>query len=163
MFLKRPPGAHKHLFVWRLGADLVPSHHLNPSAILTLLLSLEYYGQIRSILWLLMAWLSTSPDHQQQWYWFRRINGSLSFKWMDFNYLHNLPIHQWIQMQLLIDTQNRKSQDPNNNFKIFIVWTCCHIWTLYNDNYSWYQPFQFGFSHGTSTLLSVYPQIPYNI
>ena len=39
---------------------------------------LSYLGLTRSISWLLMPWLLTSPGHQQPWYWLYRICRSLS-------------------------------------------------------------------------------------
>ena len=38
-----------------------------------------YLGLTRSISWLLMTWLLTSPGHQQQWYWLYRICWFLSY------------------------------------------------------------------------------------
>ena len=45
----------------------------------------SYLGLIRSISWLLMPWLLTSPGHQQPWYWPCRICRSCLRK--DFKYL----------------------------------------------------------------------------
>ena len=43
--------------------------------VLTLLvLKLEYFGNSKSIPWLLMPWLFVSPSHQQQWCWLYSIN-----------------------------------------------------------------------------------------
>ena len=38
----------------------------------------SYLGLTRSISWLLMPWLLTSPGHQQPWYWLYRICRSWS-------------------------------------------------------------------------------------
>ena len=43
-----------------------------------LVLTLDYFGINRSIPWLPMPWLLTSPGHQQLWYWQCRINIFLS-------------------------------------------------------------------------------------
>ena len=47
----------------------------------------SYLGLTRSISWLLMPWLLTSPEHQQPWYWLCRIGRFLSYLRKDFNYL----------------------------------------------------------------------------
>ena len=39
----------------------------------------SYLGLTRSLSWLLMPWLLTSPGHQQPWYWLCRIGKSLSY------------------------------------------------------------------------------------
>ena len=39
-----------------------------------LMMKLDHSGKTRSILWLLMAWLLASPDHQWPWYWLSGIN-----------------------------------------------------------------------------------------
>ena len=45
-----------------------------------------YLGFTRSISWLLMPWLHTSPGHQQPWYWPCRICRSWSYLRKDFKY-----------------------------------------------------------------------------
>ena len=47
----------------------------------------SYLGVTRSISWLLMPWLLTSPGHQQPWYWLCRICKSWSYLTKDFKYL----------------------------------------------------------------------------
>ena len=47
----------------------------------------SYLGLTRSISWLLMPWLLTSPGHQQPWYWLSRICKSWSHLRKDFKYL----------------------------------------------------------------------------
>ena len=60
---------------------------LSIAGILTLSVrGLSYLGLTRSISWLLMPWLLTSPGHQQPWYWFCRIGRSLSYSRRNFNY-----------------------------------------------------------------------------
>ena len=39
----------------------------------------SYFGLTRSISWLLMPWLLTSPGHEQPWYWLYRICRSFSY------------------------------------------------------------------------------------
>ena len=48
----------------------------NCSRLIFVALKPEYFGQTRSIPWMLMPWLFALPGHQQPRYWFR-INGSL--------------------------------------------------------------------------------------
>ena len=45
----------------------------------------SYLGLTRSISWLLMPWLLTSPGHQQPWYWLCRIGRLLSYLRKGFN------------------------------------------------------------------------------
>ena len=47
---------------------------------------LSYLGLTRSISWLLMPWLLTSPGHQQPWYRLCRIDRFLSYLRKDLNY-----------------------------------------------------------------------------
>ena len=46
-----------------------------------------YLGLTRSISWLLMPWLLTSPGHQQPWYWLCRICKSWFYLRKNFKYL----------------------------------------------------------------------------
>ena len=51
-----------------------PRKLCNTGSLLTLnVRGLIYLGLTRSISWLLMPWLLTSPGHQQPWYWLWRI------------------------------------------------------------------------------------------
>ena len=52
----------------------------------------SYLGLTRSISWLLMPWLLTSPGHQQPWYWLCRICKSLSYLRKDFKYLCHINV-----------------------------------------------------------------------
>ena len=47
----------------------------------------SYLGLTRSISWLLMPWLFTSPGHQQPWYWLCRICWPWSYMRNDFRHL----------------------------------------------------------------------------
>ena len=47
----------------------------------------SYLGLTRSISWLLMPWLLTSPGHQQPWYWLCRLWRAWSYLRKDFKYL----------------------------------------------------------------------------
>ena len=47
----------------------------------------SYLGLTRSISWLLMPWLLTSPGHQQPWYWLCKICRSWSYLSKDSKYL----------------------------------------------------------------------------
>ena len=55
-------------------------------------------GLTRSISWLLMPWLLTSPGHQQPWYWLCRIGRFLSYLRKDFNYVHRINVKKWQKM-----------------------------------------------------------------
>ena len=52
----------------------------------------SYLGLTRSISWLLMPWLLTSPGHQQSWYWLCRICKSWSYLRKDFKYLCHINV-----------------------------------------------------------------------
>ena len=54
----------------------------------------SYLGLTRSISWLLMPWLLTSPEHQQPWYWLCRIGRFLSYLWKNFNYLRRINVEK---------------------------------------------------------------------
>ena len=58
----------------------------------------SYLGLTRSISWLLMPWLLTSPGHQQPWYWLCRIGRFLSYLRKDFNYLCRINLEKWHKM-----------------------------------------------------------------
>ena len=58
----------------------------------------SYLGLTRSISWLLMPWLLTSPGHQQPWYWLCRIGRFLSYLRKDFNYLRRTNVEKWHKM-----------------------------------------------------------------
>ena len=58
----------------------------------------RYLGLTRSISWLLMPWLLTSPGHQQPWYWLCRIGRFLSYFRKDFNYLRRINVEKWHKM-----------------------------------------------------------------
>ena len=55
----------------------------------------SYLSLTRSISWLLMPWLLTSPGHQQPWYWLCRIGRFLSYMRKDFNYLRRINVEKW--------------------------------------------------------------------
>ena len=55
-------------------------------------------GLTRSISWLLMPWLLTSPGHQQPWYWLYRICRSLSYLKKNFKYLCHINVEKWHKM-----------------------------------------------------------------
>ena len=58
----------------------------------------SYLGLTRSISWLLMPWLLTSPGHQQPWCWLYRICRYLSYLRKDFKYLCHINVEEWHQM-----------------------------------------------------------------
>ena len=53
---------------------------------------LSYLGLTRSISWLLMPWLLTSPGHQQPWCWLCRICKSWSYLRNNFKYLCHINV-----------------------------------------------------------------------
>ena len=55
----------------------------------------SYLGLTRSISWLLMPSLLTSPGHQQPWYWLCRIGMFLSYLRKNFNYLRRIDVEKW--------------------------------------------------------------------
>ena len=58
----------------------------------------SYLGLNRSISWLLMPWLLTSPGHQQPWYWLYSICRSFSYLRNDFKYLCHINVEKWHKM-----------------------------------------------------------------
>ena len=60
----------------------------------------SYLGLTRSISWLLMPWLLTSPGHQQPWYWHCRICKSWSYLREDLNYMYlrRINVEKWHKM-----------------------------------------------------------------
>ena len=58
----------------------------------------SYFGLTRSISWLLMPWLLTSPGHQQPWYSLCIIGRFLSYLRKDLNYLHRINVEKWHKM-----------------------------------------------------------------
>ena len=52
----------------------------------------SYLGWTRSISWLLMPWLLTSPGHRQPWYWLCRVGRFLWYLRKDFNYLRRINV-----------------------------------------------------------------------
>ena len=58
----------------------------------------SYLGLTRSISWLLMPGLLTSPGHQQPWYWLYKICRSCSYLRKDFKYLCQINVEEWHKM-----------------------------------------------------------------
>ena len=58
----------------------------------------SYLGLTRSIYWLLMPWLLTSPGHQQPWYWLYRICRSFPYLREDFKYQCQINVEEWHKM-----------------------------------------------------------------
>ena len=52
----------------------------------------SYLGFIRSMSWLLMTWLLTSPGHQQPWYWLYKICMSFSYLRKCFKYMCQISV-----------------------------------------------------------------------
>ena len=68
----------------------------------------SYLGLTRSISWLLMPWLLTSPGHQQPWYWLYRICRSFSYLRKDFKYLCHINVEEWHKMQIYVYVPSEK-------------------------------------------------------
>ena len=68
----------------------------------------SYLGLTRSISWLLMPWLLTSPGHQQPWYWLCRIGRFLSYLRKDFNYLRHINMEKWHKMWIYVYVPSEK-------------------------------------------------------
>ena len=58
----------------------------------------SYLSLTRSISWLLIPWLLTSPGHQQPCYWLCRICRSRSYLRKDFKYLCHINVELWHKM-----------------------------------------------------------------
>ena len=65
-------------------------------------------GLTRSISWLLIPWLLTSPGHQQPWYWLCRIGMFLSYLRKDFNYLHRINVEKWDKKWIYVYVPSEK-------------------------------------------------------
>ena len=62
----------------------------------------SYLGLTRSISWLMMPWLLTSPGHQQPWYWLYRMCRSFSYSRKDFKYMCQISVEEWHKMQIYV-------------------------------------------------------------
>ena len=82
----------------------------------------SYLGLTRSISWLLMPWLLSSPGHQQPWCWLCRIGRSLSYLRKDFNYLCHIIVEEWHKMEINVFVPSEKfSMLRVNHFIMFLV------------------------------------------
>ena len=68
----------------------------------------SYLGLTRSISWLLMPWLLTSPGHQQPWYWLCSMCRSWSYLRKDVKYLCHINVQQWYQMHIYVYVPSAK-------------------------------------------------------
>ena len=68
----------------------------------------SYLGLTRSIPWLLMPWLLTSPGNQQPWYWLYRICRFFSYLRRDFKYLCQINVEEWHKMQIHVYITSEK-------------------------------------------------------
>ena len=82
-----------------------------------------YLGLTRSVSWLLMPWLLSSPGHQQPWYWLCGIGRSLSYLRKDFNYL----------CHIIASDKLYKSSDACISFHShpLVSLSLCLLWLLY--------------------------------
>ena len=65
----------------------------------------SYLGLTRSMSWLLMPWLLTSPGHQQPWYWLYRICRSFSYLR---KCLCQINVEEWHKMQIYVYAPSEK-------------------------------------------------------
>ena len=98
-----PTSARSWLWPSRIWTSMRTSPHVSSSLLPVACLTLNvwgpsYLGLTRSISWLLMPWLLTSPGHQQPWYWLCRIGKFLSYLRNDFNYLRRINVEKWHKM-----------------------------------------------------------------
>ena len=68
----------------------------------------SYLGLTRSISWLLMPWLLTSPGHLQPWYWLYSICRSFSYLRKCFKYLCQINVEEWHKMQIYVYVPSEK-------------------------------------------------------
>ena len=81
----------------------------NLSIFLTLnVRGLSYRGLTRSISWLLMPWLLTSPGHQQPWYWLYRMCRPFTYLRKDFKCLCHIIEEEWHKMQIYVYVPSEK-------------------------------------------------------
>ena len=62
----------------------------------------SYLGLTRSVSWLLMPWLLTSPGHQQPWYWLYKMCRSFSYLRKDFKYLCHINVEEWHKIWIYV-------------------------------------------------------------
>ena len=74
---------------------------------------LSYLGLTRSISWLLMPWLLTSPE---PWYWLCRIGRFLSYLMKDFNYMPRINVEKWCKMKIYVYVPFEKFSKWTVNF-----------------------------------------------
>ena len=67
-----------------------------------------YLSLTRSISWLLMPWLLTSPGHQQSWHWLYRICRSFSYLRKDFKYLCHINVEEWHKKYIYVFVPSEK-------------------------------------------------------
>ena len=65
----------------------------------------SYLGLTRSISWLLMPRLLTSPGHQQPWYWLCRIGRFLSYLRKDLKYLRRINVGKWHKIYVYVPSE----------------------------------------------------------
>ena len=92
----------------------------------------SYLGLTRSISWLLMTWLLTSPGHQQPWYWLCRICRSWFYLRKDFKYLCHINVEQWHKMYMFIFPLNNLARKELIRWahKTFADWCPSVNWAL---------------------------------
>ena len=88
----------------------------------------SYIGLTRSISWLLMPWLLTSPGHQQPWYWLYRICRPFSYLRKDFKYLCQINVEEWYKMQIYVYVSSEKFSTKRVNRYPYQYWLQTWSW-----------------------------------
>ena len=81
----------------------------------------SYLGLTRSISWLLMPWLLTSPGHQQPWYWLYRMCRSMWRNDIKYKYTFMFPLKNLARKGLILVVYTE--------FTAF-RWLCARLWYL---------------------------------
>ena len=68
-----------------------------------LVLRLKYTTRTRSISWLLIPWLLTSPWYHQTWYWPYEMCRPMSSIKKDFHHRYHFSAEEWFKIQIRID------------------------------------------------------------
>ena len=92
----------EHLHLWNSSLSEIRWEHKDILPIWTLSVrGPSYLGLTRSISWLLMPCLLTSPVHQQPWYWLYRICRSFSYLSKCFKYLCQINVEEWLKCKYM--------------------------------------------------------------
>ena len=101
-------GFHSRKCIWKCRLQKWRPSCLGLNELTLNVRGLSYLGLTRSISWLLMPWLLTSPGHQQPWYWLYRICRSFSYLREDFKYLCHINVDEWHKMWVYVYVPSEK-------------------------------------------------------